>query len=145
MIHPRWCIVLLGMAVACGGCSSYTASQVQLAEQARKGVAVWSAREAARDDEVRRAFDAKRKALDDAFDADARQRGAAIDADWVIESRRAYAAGLASIEQQQSAALDANAAARSDAAATDAALVKLLWLLSIQSDLETMVEKGGVR
>jgi hypothetical protein len=131
------------MATACVGCSSYTASQVRLAEEARKGIAVWSAREATRDDEVKRSFDAKRKALDDAFDADVRQQGGAIDAAWVIESRRAYAAGLASIEQQQSAALAANAAARRDAAATDNALAKLIWLLSIQSDLETMFEKGG--
>jgi hypothetical protein len=133
------------MATACTGCSSYTASQVRLAEEARKGVAVWSAREASRDEEVKRTFDAKRKALDDAFDADVRQQAGAIDAQWVIESRRAYAVGLASIEQQQSAAIAANEAAQRDAAATDAALAKLLWLLSIQSDFETMFEKGGVR
>ena len=134
MIQRACWIVLLGMATACAGCSSYTASQVRLAEEARKGVAVWSAREASRDDEVKRAFD-----------ADVRQQNGAIDAAWVIESRRAYAAGLASIEQQQSAALAANDAARRDAAATDAALAKLLWLLSIQSDFETMFEKGGAR
>jgi hypothetical protein len=133
------------MATACTGCSSYTASQVRLAEEARKGVAVWSAREASRDEEVKRTFDAKRKALDDAFDADVRQQAGAIDAQWVIESRRAYAVGLASIEQQQSAAIAANEAAQRDAAATDAALAKLLWLLSIQSDFETMFEKGGAR
>jgi hypothetical protein len=135
----------MALSVTCVGCSSYTASEAQLVAQARKGVAVWSAREAARDDEVKLAFDGKRKALDDAFDADARQRGGALDADWVIESRRAYAAGLASIEQQQSAALAANQAARDDAAATDAALAKLLWLLSIQSNVQTMIEKGGAQ
>jgi hypothetical protein len=149
---------LIGLLLAvmpCGGCSSYTASQAALAQQARKGVAVWVSRETARDEEVRRSYDLKRAALDSAFDADARQRagaggagagGSALDADWVIEARRGYAAGLNALAQAQSAALAANEAARRDAAATDAALEKLEWLLSIQSGFESLlVNKGGVR
>ena len=136
-------IGLILLASLCSGCASYTAAQVQLAHQARKGVAIWNARETQRDDEVKCTYAAKRQALDDAFDKDVHQQTGPIDAQWVIESRRAYAAGLASIQQQESAALSANAAAKSDAAATDAALAKLLRLLSIQSELETMIEKGG--
>jgi hypothetical protein len=143
MKSPTPWIGLILLASACSGCASYTASQVQLAQQARKGVAIWSAREAQRDDDVQRIYAAKRQALDDAFDKDVHQQTGPIDAQWVIESRRAYAAGLASIQQQESAALAANAAAKNDATATDIALVKLLRLLSIQSDLETMFEKGG--
>ena len=145
-------IGLLLAVTPCGGCSSYTASQAALVQQARKGVAVWASRETARDEEVRKAYDLKRAALDSAFDADARQRaasnagGSALDADWVIEARRGYAAGLSALAQAQSAALAANDAARRDAAATDAALEKLEWLLSIQSGLISMFDaKGGAR
>ncbi len=139
-----WLIVLLiGTAVAGGGCSSYTAAQLALVEQARKGVALWAGREVSRDDEVRRGFDARRKALDDAFDADARQQGVSIDAQWVVEARRGYAVGLAALSQAEKGALSANDAARRDAAATDAALAKLAWLGSFQSDVESLFSKGG--
>jgi hypothetical protein len=153
----RTWIGLLLAVTPYSGCSSYTASQAALAQQARKGVAIWVSREAAHDEEVRRTYDLKRAALDSAFDADARQRAAAgaagaggsgnaLDAEWVIEARRGYAAGLNALAQAQFAALAANEAARRDAAATDAALEKLEWLLSIQSGFETLfVNKGGVR
>jgi hypothetical protein len=139
---------LIGLLLAvmpCSGCSSYTASQAALARQARNGVAVGVSRETARDEEVRRTYTQKRAALDSAFDADARGRGA-LDADWVIEARRGYTAGLGALAQAESAALAANDAARRDAAATDAALEKLVWLLSIQSGFESLFDtKGGAR
>jgi hypothetical protein len=132
------------------GCSSYTAAQLRLTEQARKGVAIWSARESARDQEVRQTHAARRKALDDAFDADVRTRGPALDPAWVIESRRAYAAGLTVLAQSESAALAGNDAARCDAAAADDALAKLAWLLSIQADARALFTdlftgKGGTK
>lgn len=139
----RLIVLLIGAAVSGGGCSSYTAAQLALVEQARKGVAVWTGREASRDDEVRRGFDGRRKALDDAFDADARQQGGSIDAQWVVEARRGYAAGLAALAQAEQSALAANDAARRDAAATDAALTKLAWLVSFQSDVQSLFTKGG--
>ena len=114
-----------------GGCASYTAAQLALIDQARKGVAVWQGRETARDDDVKRTFD-----------ADARQR-AALDATWAIEARRGYAAGLSALAQAEQAALAANGAARRDAAATDATLAKLAWLVSLQSDVQSLFSKGG--
>ena len=57
---------LIGWLMLClctSGCSSYTASQMRLVEQARKGVAIWQARETTRDDDVRSTYAAKRKAL----------------------------------------------------------------------------------
>ena len=153
----RQLIGLLLAVTPLGGCSSYTASQAALVQKARKGVAVWASRESVRDEEVSRSYALKRAALDSAFDADVRQRaasaigagagGSALDADWVIEARRGYAAGLSALAQAQSAALAANDAARRDAAATDAALEKLEWLLSIQSGFESLLfnQKGGAR
>jgi hypothetical protein len=126
----------------CGGCSAYTASQMALATQARKGAAIWMARETARDDEVKQACAAKRAALDQAFDADVRQQ-ANPSPDWIVEARKAYAIGLGAIAQSESAALAANDAARRDAAAADAALIQLQQLFSIQLGIETFFEKGG--
>ena len=141
--------ILIILILTSPGCSSYTAAQLRLTEQARKGVAIWSARESARDQDVRQAYAAKRKALDDAFDADARGR-ATLDAAWVIESRRAYVAGLGVLAQSESAALAGNDAARRDATATDEALAKLAWLLSIQADARSLFTdlftgKGGTK
>jgi uncharacterized protein YceK len=138
----RRILLVLFPLLICSGCSTYTASQMALATQARKGIARWSAREAARDDEVKQAWAAKRKALDQAFDADARLQ-TNPSADWIIEAREAYAIGLDAIGQSESAALAANYTAKRDAAATDAALTQLQWLFSIQLGVETFFEKGG--
>lgn len=138
----RTALTAFFLIVTCTGCSSYTASQMALAGQARKGVAAWAARETARDDEVKQAYAARRKALDQAFDADVRQQ-TAPGADWIIEARKAYAIGLGALGQAQSAALAGNDAARRDAAATDAALAQLQYLMSIQLGIQTFFEKGG--
>ena len=127
-----------------GGCSSYTATQMRLVEQARKGVAIWQTRETAKDDEVRSAYAAKRKALDQAFDADIQQRQT-LTAQWVVEARKAYAVGLNALAQNEATALANNDAAKRDVAATDEALQRLLALLSIQFDVESFLPKGGGR
>jgi hypothetical protein len=126
------------------GCSSYTATQMRLVEQARKGVAIWQTRETAKDDEVRSAYAAKRKALDQAFDADIQQQQT-LTAQWVVEARKAYAVGLNALAQNQAIELANNDAARRDAAATDEALARLLALLSIQFDVESLLPKGGAK
>jgi hypothetical protein len=126
------------------GCSSYTATQMRLVEQARKGVAIWQTRETAKDDEVRSAYAAKRKALDQAFDADIQQQQT-LTAQWVVEARKAYSVGLNALAQNQAIALANNDAARRDAAATDEALARLLALLSIQFDVESFLPKGGAK
>jgi hypothetical protein len=129
------------LIVSSTGCSSYTASEMALTTQARKGVAIWTARETARDDEIKQNYSANRKALDEAFDADAHFQTNPTP-DWIIESRKAYAAGLDALNQSQSTALAANDAAHRDAAATDAALTQLQYLMSIQLGVESLFEKG---
>jgi hypothetical protein len=132
------------------GCTAYTTTQLHLADQARKGVAIWTARESARDDTVRQSYAAKRKALDAAFDADVRAQ-ATLDPAWVIESRRAYAVALSQLDQSESTELANNEKARRDAAATDDALARLAWLLQIQADAESTIPnvftppKGGTK
>ena len=134
----------LMLCVCTSGCSSYTASQMRLVEQARKGVVIWQARETARDDDVRSAYAAKRKALDQAFDADIQQQQS-LTAQWVVEARKAYAVGLNALAQNEATALANNDAEKRDAAATDEALARLLALLSIQFDVESLLPKGGAK
>jgi hypothetical protein len=130
------------------GCTAYTTAQLHLTEQARKGVAIWAARESARDDTVHQSYAAKRKALGAAFDADVRAQPT-LDPAWVIESRRAYAVALSQLDQSESVELASNESARRDAAATDHALARLAWLLQIQADAQSSITnvftapKGG--
>jgi hypothetical protein len=139
--------ILILLSVCTTGCTAYTTAQLHLTDQARKGVAIWSSRESARDAEIHQAYAARRQALD----ADVRARNH-LDPAWVIESRRAYAAGLTLLNQSEANALATNESARRDAAATDEALAKLAWLLQIQSDAGSLFPnllnssaKGGPR
>ena len=133
------------------GCTPYTTAQLHLTDQARKGLAIWTARESTRDAETRTTFAAKRQALDAAFDADVRAHAAQLEPAWVIESRRAYAVALSQLDQSEYAELANNEEARRDAAATDDALARLAWLLQIQSDAESSMPnvfttpKGGTK
>ena len=142
--------LFLILLVSLSGCTAYTTAQLHLTEQARKGMAIWTARESARDDTVRQAYTAKRKALDAAFDADVRAQ-ATLDPAWVIESRRAYAVARSQLELSESAELASNESARRDAAATDDALARLAWLLQIQADAQRPIDnvfttpKGGTK
>jgi hypothetical protein len=144
--------ILIILILQTSGCTTYTTAQLHLTDQARKGIAIWSARESTRDAEIRETYAARRQSLDAAFDADVRAHAGQLDPAWVIESRRAYAAGLTLLGQSESNALATNDAARRDAAATDEALAKLAWLLQIQSDAESVFPnvlnfsaKGGPR
>jgi hypothetical protein len=143
-------LLLTLVALPITGCTAYTNAQIHLTEQARKGVALWTAREQARDDTVRQSYAARRKALDDAFDADVRGQ-ATLDPTWVIESRRAYAVALSQLDQSEFTELANNESARRDAAATDDALARLAWLLQIQADAQSSITnvftapKGGTK
>jgi hypothetical protein len=133
----RWLIFIA--VVLAPGCAPYTRVQMGLVEQARRGVEMWKQREADRDADVRAQFARQRDELGRAFDEDARQRPAGEpSADWIIEARKAYAAGLDVLARAESAALSANQAARRNADATDRALQRLLWLESIELDIGSM-------
>ena len=134
-----WLLLLLVMS----GCAPYTRVQMGLVQQARRGVEMWKQREAARDVAVRDHFAQRRAELGRAFDEDVRQRPAGeLSGDWVIEARKAYAAGLDVLSSAEVAALSANETARRNAEATDQALQKLLWLESIELDVGSVFEGG---
>ena len=122
---------LVVVACALAGCRAYTGAEVALVEQARKGVALASGREAGHRELLDQLTKAERQRLDAAFDADVRGEGT-ITADWVIESRRAYEAALDAIEKRRAAAEGAGDVAKSNLEATDRALERLRWMLSVQ-------------
>jgi hypothetical protein len=129
-------LAIFALALSAAGCAPYTRVQIGLAEQARRGVQMWKDREADGDVVSRAQFARQRAELGRAFDQDARERPAGeLSADWVIEARKAYAAGIDAIARADSAALSANETARRNADVTDQALQKLLWLESIELDV----------
>ena len=133
--------ILIAVALL-GGCSKYTQVEMNLAEQARRGVAIARQSSATKDEVVQRYHGLQRKRLDDAFDADVRERSE-LSADWVIEARRAYAGGLEALAAEAQAAERSADAERSTLDATDVALQRLQWLQSIRSKWESFVEGGA--
>src|SRR5262245_15245055 len=85
----KYLIVLIGIA----GCAQYAQVKTDLIDQARRGVQMTSASLHERSLLIAKYHAQQRKLLDDAFDEDVRARDA-LSADWIIEHRLAYAAGL---------------------------------------------------
>ncbi len=77
----------------------------------------------------------KHQRLDDAFDADVRERGERGDlsAEWVIAHRAAYAAGLEAYAKQDRTLRASDEIDRRNFQAVDAALARLQFLQSIQN------------
>ena len=113
------------------GCAPYTAVQIDLVEQARKGVANAADHQKLQRADVEALRELRRKRLDEAFDADVVANGA-LSSDWVIEHRRAYAAGIDLLHQKHAAALMRVDKSDENLAAVDAALRQLHALQSIQ-------------
>lgn len=124
------------------GCTAFTTTQLHLTQQARKGVAIWMAREQSRDEQTQQEFAHKRRQLAQAVDADTRDQ-ASLSADWVIEARKAYAAALDLLNQAEMAALAGNESARRDAQATDQALQRLIDLQTVQIEATNLIPIGG--
>ena len=139
-----WAVVALA-----GGCAPYTQVQVNLVEQARRGVAQVSHSAQAHEETAEQLYLANRQRLDEAFDADVREREArdsTIGADWVIEHRRAYAAGVDALTRQRAAAQAAADVTQRSLRAIDDALQRLAWLQSIQLQWMSFAEpKEGQR
>ena len=127
----RLALVLLLLLPAC---ADWTAAQLELVRQAERGVV--SARRSAEAQSalIAAADEARRLELDAAFDADVRVRGE-LSAEWVIEARRAYAAGLALLDEQRRHHEQAAEVDRRNALAAEAALTRLRDLLETQAAL----------
>jgi len=128
----RWIVLslLLANVTFVTGCNTFTDAQLNLVEQARRGLELEKHSAAQRAEFVRNYYQLQRGRLDQAFDADVREAGT-LTKDWVIEHRKAYAAAVDAIHRQQIASAEAGASAARNLAAVDAALDRLRALLSI--------------
>jgi len=122
-------------AVFVAGCAPLMDAQSNLVAQARRGIDVAQSNQATfavLHDELARV---KRQRLDDAFDADVRERDAQgeLTPEWVIAHRTAYAAGLEAYAKQDQALRASDAIGRRNLQAVDAALERLQFLQSIQN------------
>jgi hypothetical protein len=84
----------------------------------------------------------RRKQLDEAFDEDVRAHNP-LSADWVIEHRRAYAAGLLAMEAAHAATVTADETLSRNIKAIDAALQRAQWLISVQMQFLQFQFKGA--
>jgi len=132
----RWTLILLTLALS--GCG-YGAAQVRLVEQARKGLGLIEQAQAGRTAMNEQLTAMQRQRLDEAFDADVREQPA-LSAQWVIEHRQAYAAGLAALTHQAESNRSAEAANQANLKAVDAALARLQTLIETQENWLQQIE-----
>lgn len=125
----RWTLMFAGLAV---GCAPLATARMGLVDQARSGLAKVGAARVERTALVEELSKLRHDRLDEAFDADVRDRGS-LSADWVIEHRRAYGAGLAALAESDAASRAADAATESNLSAIDAALGRIKWLDEMES------------
>ena len=128
-------LVSAWFVIVVAGCAPLMEAQSNLVVQARRGIDVAQSNQAtfaAVHDELARL---KRQRLDDAFDADVRERDERGDltAEWVTAHRAAYAAGLEAYAKQDQALRESHAIGRRNLHAVDAALERLQFLQSIQN------------
>jgi len=128
---------------ASAGCAKWTQTQMALVDQARKGVSLVARNDAERDHAIAQLAQLRRQRLDQAFDEDVRLRATqeSLDADWVIDARKAYATALDVYAKTQAADERAASVRRQNLDAIDAALARLSWLQSIQLRLELLPDE----
>ena len=134
-------LVPVVLALASGfasGCAPFTRAEIDLVTQARRGVELVAVQDDQRDRAVAELARLRREKLDEAFDADVRERATQemLDPEWVIEARRAYAVA---IDAYAKAAMGSERAAqvrRQNLASINAALDRLQWLQSVRLRLD---------
>ncbi len=126
---------------ALGGCSNYTQVQMDLVTQARRGVALAAQTQTNQSVSVAELARLRRQRLDAAFDADVIDQGADLNADWVIEARKAYGTVLDAYAKERAATTQAEAAARRNLDDVDAALDRVQSLQATQLKLSQPIEQ----
>jgi hypothetical protein len=129
------------LALASGfasGCAPFTRAEIDLVTQARRGVERVAVQDDQRDRAVAELARLRREKLDEAFDADVRQRAAheTLDPDWVVEARRAYAVGIDAYAKAQAASERAAVVRKQNLASINAALDRLQWMQSVRLKLD---------
>jgi hypothetical protein len=131
--------VVLALAItAASGCTTFTRAEMDLATQARRGIELVSEHDDQRDRAVAELARMRRERLDEAFDADVRDRamGETLDPEWVIEARRAYAVAIDAYAKAQASAERTAQVRKQNLAAINAALDRLQWIQSVRLKLD---------
>ncbi len=123
------------------GCSNYTQVQMDLVTQARRGVALAAQTQINQSASVAELARMRRQRLDAAFDADVIDQGVDLNAEWVIEARKAYGTVLDAYAKERSATTQAEAAARRNLDDIDAALARVQSLQATQLKLSQPIEQ----
>jgi hypothetical protein len=113
---------------------------MDLVTQARRGVEFVAQHDEQRDRAVTELARLRRKKLDEAFDADVRDRATqeTLDPDWVIEARRAYAVAIDAYAKAQASGERSAQARKQNLAAINAALDRLQWMQSVRLKLDLL-------
>jgi hypothetical protein len=127
-------LVVLGALGCLPGCSQFSQVQLDLLQQSRKGIELTQKSLEEKSQFINAYHAVQRKRIDEAFDEDVRNR-ADLDADWVIEHRRAYAAALDAIASARAASIDADRVTKENLSAMDQALQRIIWLQTAQLNL----------
>ena len=118
--------------IVLSGCSSYVNVKSQLVTQASKAINAIEASTVERSRLLDAFSSIERDRLDAAFDSDVRQRSN-LDADWVIEHRKAYATGLDALNAERLARREALMIDQDNAASAGEALALLERIHNIES------------
>ncbi len=135
----RWCALAAALLLVCG-CSTQEKAQQQLIMQLQAGIDQVAQHCEQRQELIEQGYRQKREMLDRAFDADvlARQQ---IDAQWVVEHRKAYAAGMEAIWSAQQASRLAHERAMANLAAISEAMQRLRWMSEMREGWGKALEK----
>jgi len=128
----------LAISVASSGCATFTRAEMDLVTQSRRGIALIAQHDDDRDRAVAELARLRREKLDDAFDADVRDRATqeSLDPDWVIEARRAYAVAIDAYAKAQATSERAAQVRKQNLTAISAALDRLQWMQSVRLKLD---------
>ena len=142
MRNPKF-VLPVALSLASGfvsGCATYTRAEIDLVTQARRGVELVAQQDDQRDRAVAQLAQLRREKLDQAFDADVRERATqeTLDPDWVIESRRAYAVAIDAYAKAQAANERSALVRRQNLASVNAALDRLQWMQSVRLKLDPL-------
>lgn len=129
---------LVFVTMLAAGCAPYTQHEIDLATQAKKGLALIRAAQADHLAITGRLTELQRKRLEEAFDADVREVKE-LSPDWVIEHGRALAGGLDALNTQRNASTAAANTAARNVDAIEAAIESLQRLQRARLQLEKSI------
>lgn len=127
-------MTLLLLCMYLSGCARYTEAQINLIDQARRGMELCRSAHKERSAVLEQYHRTQRQRLDEAFAADVRA-ARELSAEWVLEHQKAYAAAIEVLDKQRVASAEADAAANRNFDAVDEALRRVQAIMGVEMKL----------